>query len=85
MKPLAVLAILTLAACASTPTAELRTYPLKHVRATQVMDTLAREFMRDRVEMKELVAEAKTNSIVARGTQEILERLEHRIRELDVP
>lgn len=48
------------------------------------MATLAQEFMRDRERIHELFAEARTNSIVAKGFKEELARMERRIRELDV-
>jgi hypothetical protein len=41
--------------------------------------------MRDRQRIHELVAEARTNSIIAKGLKEDLALLERRIRELDVP
>jgi Bacterial type II/III secretion system short domain len=82
---IAILIALTLASCASTPSVEILRYPLKHAHADRVMAVLAPEFMRDRQRIHELVAEARTNSIIAKGNKEDLALLERRIRELDVP
>jgi len=84
MKTLAAI-LLVLCSCATTPAVEVLRYPLKHAAADKVMATLAQEFMRDREHIQELVLEARTNSIIAKGFKEDIARLERRIRELDVP
>jgi hypothetical protein len=81
----AVTVICFAASCASAPAVEILRYPLKHAHADRVMAALAPEFMRDRQRIHELVAEARTNSIIAKGLKEDLALLERRIRELDVP
>jgi type II secretory pathway component GspD/PulD (secretin) len=63
---------------------EVRVYSLKHADSQAVVKTVAREERERKSETLEMAADARTNSIVVKAPREVLNRLDARIRELDV-
>ena len=87
MKKLLVIALIALAACATAPretAMEVRVYSLKYANSQGVVNLVSAD-EKQRAGLNELAADARTNSVVAKGSREGLDRLDARIRELDVP
>ena len=90
MKTVTAIVLLTalmLSACASNGPVDRtihKSYPLKHASAESVAQTLIREESPTPEFRVVIVADARMNSVVVRGTPEDLERLSKRIQELDV-